>query len=49
MKIINHIGCSDPDDTQDDDECYCNECSMGEDKNECVDFRLEYRLKLIFR
>ena len=41
-----HIGCSDPEHTQDDENCYCNECSMGENPEECLSFRKENKLRL---
>lgn len=43
-----YIGCADPRNTQDDDDCYCNECSMGENPDECESFRLENKLTLIY-
>lgn len=39
-------GCDDPKHTQDDENCLCNECSMGEDLNECLSFRNENELRL---
>jgi len=40
------IGCDDPEHTQDDEFCLCNECSMGEDSKECLSFRNENKLQL---
>ena len=41
------VGCKDPERTQDDGDCYCNECSMGGDPDECKSFREENKLILM--
>ena len=41
------VGCKDPERTQDDGDCYCNECSMGENPDECKSFRDENKLILM--
>lgn len=40
------LGCNDPEHTQEDGNCLCNECSMGENSEECLSFRNENKLQL---